>query len=299
MLSTIKHFIFIVLKQYKKGTEVIMHKVYYVKFLAFLMLAATVCPAHAYKVKTFEPLRVNPLAVPYSAYQQPGANESYPKITQLEFTLFKKTYERENIYNRLTRLENKLFRRNFNNMPLASRVDNILANIDPGIIYNISSRELAKLESKVLGRTYMNDDTESRITRLEKEMLGAMQGGNLTERFNTIKTASKHYNSYPELAQSQSVYPMPATYGMNNNWSGTRVNRGVGGLLQNVLGAIFGDFSTTGTMSGFTPPIYDPYNPYGAFTNPGMGQQNYYMGNHGGYIDNRNIGSGSSVRILD
>lgn len=67
-----------------------MHKVYYVKFLAFLMLAATVCPAHAYKVKTFEPLRVNPLAVPYSAYQQPGANESYPKITQLEFTLFKK-----------------------------------------------------------------------------------------------------------------------------------------------------------------------------------------------------------------
>ena len=91
MLSTIKHFIFIVLKQYKKGTEVIMHKVYYVKFLAFLMLAATVCPAHAYKVKTFEPLRVNPLAVPYSAYQQPGANESYPNITQLEFTLFKKT----------------------------------------------------------------------------------------------------------------------------------------------------------------------------------------------------------------
>ena len=72
-------------------------------------------------------------------------------------------------------MENKLFRRNFNNMPLASRVDNILANIDPGIIYNISSRELAKLESKVLGRTYMNDDTESRITRLEKEMLGAMQ----------------------------------------------------------------------------------------------------------------------------
>ena len=78
----------------------------------------------------------------------------------------------------------------------------------------------------------------------------------------------------------------------------TRVNRGVGGIVSNLLGAIFGDFSP-GTMTGFTPPIYDQYSPYAGFTNPGMGQQNYYMGNHGGYYNNRNIGSGSTVRILD
>lgn len=279
-----------------------MHKNKYVSILAIFLFITAACPSHAYKVKTFQPLAVNPLAVPYSAYQEPGVNESYPKITQLEFNLFKRTYEKETIYNRLIRIENRIFRRNFNNMPLASRVDNIMANIDPGIMYNISTRELASLEAKVLGRTYPNDDTESRITRLEKEMLGAMQGGNLTQRFNTVKTASKHYNSYPELAQSQGVYPAykgtSPYYNNTGNWSGTRTNRGVGGLVQNLLGTIFGDFSA-GNMTGFTPPIYDPYNQYGAFTNPGMGQQNYYMGNHGGYIDNRNIGSGSSVRILD
>lgn len=257
-------------------------------------------PANAYKVKTFQPLNISPLALPYDA--PPEINESYPKVTQLEITLFKRTYENESIYNRLTRIENKVFRRNFNSMPLASRVDNIFANIDPALMYNISLKELARLETKVLGRTYPNDDTESRITRLEKEMLGAMQGGKLTERFNTVKTAAKHYNSYPEIAQSQSVYPRYST-GINPYYTGQR--RGINGMLQNVLGAIFGDLGT-GTMTGFTPPIYDPYNPYSSYNpyggfnmNPGVGQQDYFMGNHGGYMNNRNLGSQSSVRILD
>ncbi len=276
---------------------------YSMHFFTFILIIAMAAPAHAYKVKTFKPLAVNPMAINPLAvpYNNPAINESYPKITQIELNLFKRTYERQNIYDRLTRIENKIFRRNFTAMPLANRVDNILANIDPGVMYNISTKELAKLESKILGRTYMNDDTESRITRLEKEMLGAMQGGNLTERFNTVKTASKHYNSYPELMQSQSVYPQYSgnanPYYMSKNWSGTRSRRGVSGLVQNLLGTIFGDFSA-GSLTGFTPPIYDPYNPYGGF-NPGMGTQNYYMGNHGGYMDNRNIGNTSTVKILD
>ncbi len=273
-----------------------MQKNFSAVILACLILGSFSAPADAYKVKTFQPLAINPLALPHS---NPAINENYPKITQIEFNLFKRTYEKESIYNRLSRIENKIFRRNFSSLPLSSRVDNILANIDAGVMYNISSKELAKLERKVLGRTYDYDDTESRITRLEKEMLGAMQGGNLTERFNTVKTASKHYNSYPEIVQSQTVYPQYSTpYYPQGSWSGTRVNRGVGGIVSNILGAIFGDFSP-GTMTGFTPPIYDQYSPYAGFTNPGMGQQNYYMGNHGGYYNNRNIGSGSTVRILD
>ena len=277
-----------------------MKKISCVQFMILCILILTSYPAHAYKVKTFQPLNINPLALPEQIQQTPQSNENYPKITQIEFSLFKKTYEKETIYNRITRIENKIFRRNFNDLSLSARVDNILSNIDTGVLYNISSRELAKIESKILGRTYYNDDTESRITRLEKEMLGAMQGGSLTERFNTVKTASKHYNSYQEIAQSQSVYP---TYGYaspyrGNRWNNCKINRGVGGILQNIMGTIFGDFST-GSITGFTPPIYDTYNPYSVYQNPAMGQQNYYMGNHGGYIDNRNIGSGSSVRILD
>lgn len=281
----------------------------YKKFFAFCFLMTMACPAYAYKVKSFQPLAVpqyqqttNPLAPQYQDY---GVNESYPKISQLEFNLFRRTYENENIYSRLTRLENRIFRRSFTGMPLATRVDNILANVDAGLMYGISSKELGRLEMKVLGRTYMNDDTESRITRLEKEMLGAMQGGNLKSRFATVTTASKHYNSYPELAQSQKIYPKNyenspySPYSTKYNYSNgmnNYGNTGVNGIFQKIAGAFFGDIGN-GSFTGMTPPIYDPYNPYG--TNSGMGQQDYSVGNTGGYIRSKNLGNGGSVRILD
>lgn len=263
--------------------------------------------AEARTIRTFQPLQIAPLELP--SEEEPFINENYPKITQLEINMFKRTYERENIYKRLSRIEQKIFNQEFKNMPLASRVDNILSNIDAGIMHNISERELARTETKVLGRTYPNDDTESRITRLEKEMLGAMQGGNLPERFNTVKTASRHYNSYPELAQSQGIYQ---TYSgpYTNHSTGYSTKHGLSGFIQNVMGMIFGGMNT-GIMTGCTPPIYDPYNPYAQtmpyspmggyspFMNQGVGQQDYFMGNRGGYINNRNIGSQSSVRILD
>lgn len=278
----------------QKTEDIAMHKIL-AQLLVLFLIYGFAMPSYAYKVKTFKPLTINQLALPYS---QPGINENYPKITQIEFNLFRRTYEKESIYNRLSRIEKRIFRRNFNSMPLASRVDNILANIDPAVMYNISTRELARLESKVLGRTYPNDDTESRITRLEKEMIGAMQGGNLTERFNTVKTAAKHYNSLPEIVQRQNVYQnygnITPYYASNSSWSGSNVNRGVGGMVQNLLGSLFGSFNS-GSLTGFTPPIYDPYNPY----NPGIGTQDYYMGTHGGHLYNRNLGNTSTVRILD
>lgn len=296
----------IIFMLYKKSIR--RRGIMYKKLLVFCFVMSLAGPAHAYKVKQFQPLApqmqaISPLADPYQ--QAVGVNESYPKITQLEENIFRRNYEKENIYSRLTRLENRVFRRSFTGMPLATRVDNLLANIDAGIMYGISSKEIAKLEMKVLGRTYTNDDTESRITRLEKEMLGAMQGGNLKERYETVKTASKHYNSYPELAQSQVVYPQRTAYGYNpyNGYYPNTARRysnttgGVSGLLQNIAGRIFGDFGP-GTLTGYTAPIYDPYNPYG-FNNSGMGQQDYNFGNRGGYMRNRNIGNGGSIRILD
>ena len=129
---------------------------YSMHFFTFILIIAMAAPAHAYKVKTFKPLAVNPMAINPLAvpYNTPAINESYPKITQVESILFRKTYEKENIYNRLNRIESKLFRRQFQNMPLSSRMDNILANIDEGQMYGISSKELSKLEIKILCRTY-------------------------------------------------------------------------------------------------------------------------------------------------
>src|SRR5574344_759912 len=254
--------------------------------------------AFAYKVKTFPPLRVPQQNYDDNNNTQTSSDESYPRITEVEYMLFNKNFENENIYNRLSRIENKVFRRNFQNMALSARVDNILANIDEGAMYGISSAQLSKLERKVLGRTYTNEDTDSRITRLEKEMLGAMQGGNLRERYETVATAAKHYNSYPELAQSQGVYSpsnYSTTYANNTGWTPYQP-KGINRIFQNVLGAVFGDTNSFGTMTGFTPPVYDQYNQY---YNPGIGMQDYYMGNHGGYMQNRNLGSQSTVRILD
>ena len=288
----------------------------YKNFLIMLCIFIAAAPAQALRVKKFKPLTpqkmqtVQPLQDTYAQNFQ--TNENYPKITELELNIFKKSYEKENIYSRLTRLENKVFKRNFSGMPLASRVDNLLENIDAGIIYGISSKDLAKLESKVLGRTYFNDDTESRITRLEKEMLGAMQGGNLKERYKTIKTASKHYNSYPEIVQNQVIYPQSSTYGYNPymgytpSMSRQYNSYGTRGILRNMASRLFGGFGP-GSLTGFTPPIYDTYSPYSPYSSymgrygmgQGMGHRKYYMGNRGGYLRDRSFGNGASIRILD
>lgn len=274
----------------------IVKKIFFITVLAMFIVQ----PSHAYKIKTFQPLQIAPLQV---VEEEPTLTENYPKITQLEINIFKRTFERESIYKRLSRLEHKIFKNEFPNMPLSSRFENILTNVDAGIMHNISEKELARLEIKILCRTYQNDDTESRITRLEKEMLGAMQSGNLKERFETIKVASKHYNSYPEIVQSQNAYN---SYSMNNKFS----PRGFGNFVQNVLGTIFGNMNT-GTITGYTPAIYDPYNPYAqttpyspmgaypGFMSPGIGQQEYYKSNTKSYLNSRNYGSQSSVRILD
>ena len=261
----------------------------------FLLIAGN--EAFAYKVTTFQPLQpVSRLPVPATTANQLSrrtTHENYPKISQVEGILFHRTYEREDIYNRLNRIEQKMFRRKFSGMPLASRMDNILANVDEGMMYGISSRDIAKLESRVFGRTFPQDDAETRITRLEKEMLGAMQGGNLRQRFQTVKTAAKHYNTYPEIAARNSAFSP-------NYYNSPRMQRQ--SFLGKFLDYVAGGFGM-GTMTGFTPSMYDPYSQFGGYSqyNPGngAGMQDYYMGNTGGYYNNKNIGSGAGVRILN
>lgn len=290
----------------------------------FFVFTTFIAQTEAVPVRKFKPLK--PMQIPTIIEQEQKENiqnnfsqptENYPRITILEENIFKRTYENESIYNRLTRLEQKLFRQNFAGLPLASRVDNLFSNIDTGLMYGIKNNELARLETKVLGRQYPNDDTESRITRLEKEMLGAMQCGNLKERFETVKSASKHYNSFPEIVQSQSIpfgicgqgyNGYNPTYhhnnGWNSNWSNnsysgfnTNPSRGITNILRNMASRVVNGAMGGGMITGLTPPIYDPYNPY-AMTS-GIGEQDYYWGNRGGYLRNKNTGGGSTVRILD
>ena len=266
----------------------------YKQLLILCTLCAMISPAHAYKVTTFKPLP--PLyPVPMQGASQTGihgipqAYESYPKITQVENILFNRNYATQDIYSRLNRIEKKLYRRSFANMSLAERMDNILSNVDQGQMYGINSHDLAKIETKIIGQAFNNEDTESRITRLEKEMLGAMQAGNLRQRYEVIKSASKHYNAYPmaDNRGTRSVYIPNNSYKNNGMYRPSLVDR--------VLGTLLGGYGT-GALTGYTPSLYDSYSPYP--TN-GYGLQDYYGGNNGGYYNNRNIGTGSSIRILD
>jgi hypothetical protein len=255
------------------------------KILILSVLLVFANPAAAYKVTTFQPLQ--PMQ-PLSSYNSASSGfESYPKITQVEAFLFKRGYEGENIYTRLDRIEQRIFRRRFPDMPLAGRVENILANIDEGLMYGISLRELAQMETRIFGQTFPREDTDTRISRLEKEMLGAMQQGNLKQRYNTIKTAAKHYNAFPQQYAAEN---MPSTYG------GQKPN-----LLTKLLDGLAAGFGA-GAMTGFTPSVYDQYDQFASYPQyipgNGAGMQDYYAGNRGGYLNNRSIGSGAGVKVF-
>lgn len=278
-----------------------MRKKFLITFV-LLLTANFANPSFAYKVTTFQPLQPAQPAQPATGFgdlsNAQGAYESYPKITQIENILFNKGYDRENIYNRLGRIETRMFRRQFQNMPLASRMDNILSNIDEGQMYGIASNDLSKMESKLFGQTFAGEDTNSRVTRLEKEMLGAMQNGNLKQRYEVVKSASRHYNAFPQQTARNSAFTPNNYYNPSQRQSiVTRLLDTIAGGFN--LGAMNG-MSSMGSMTGYTPPIYDQYSQYGQqYPGNGAGMQDYYMGNNGGRYNNRNIGSGAGIRILN
>lgn len=236
--------------------------------------------------------------------------DSYPKITQIEGIIFNRTYSNEDIYSRLDRIESRIFRRTNPNASLSERVDFISQNINPESMTNIPLDNLAKIEYKLFSRSYVNDDPETRVIRLEKEMLGAMQQGELEERYEVVASAAKHYNAFPTEGygttnpyrhQYQQPYQQP--YIASNNVGGTK------GILKNVMSALTG-----GALTGFTPPMTDQYgycnSPYmnqsypqnswlqNIMPNNNSGYNNYMHGNNGYYNDTRNYCTGSGAHVI-
>ena len=119
-------------------------------------------------------------------------------------------------------------------------------------------------------------------------MIGAMQQGNLRQRYSVVKTAAKHYNAFPEQYARNSAFTPNAYY------SSTPKK----GLLTKLVDFLAGGMGM-GTMTGFTPPLYDPYSQFtpGAYGS-GAGMQDYYMGSNGGFYNNKNIGSGAGVKVF-
>lgn len=228
---------------------------------------------------------------------------SYPKISQIESIVFNKTYETEDIETRLRRLEKKTCSQIFPSADLAWRVDNIMTRIDQSALYNIPSKDLAKIERNVLGRSYVRDKIETRLSRLEQKMLGATQSGKPDERYQTILSASNHYTDFENLAN-----PINTAIGTSS------------GNLKNAFQNIFSSIFSNGCMTGYTPPI-SPYGyntPYGLNPQSGIygpitprfdtvpyipyGNNGYHRSlrtNTGYYNMNRNCSSGCGIHILD
>lgn len=252
---------------------------------------------------------------------QNDAVSKYSDINRIEQTLFGRTYSNQDISARLSRIEKSLFTTTYPNATSAQRIDNIISNFNQiNKFPNISQNVLSKMESKVFNQTYPQNRPERRIERLEEKMLGAVQSGDLSARYEALKIASRTYDRVNQDAATPT----------QSKWKG----------LTQGLSSAFSD----GDMTGFTPPIgasptnfmdlggmttgysgsytsyntgnpnpfsrvgnryshYNPYsnpygNRYGGYRNNGFGNTGNNPG-YGYYEGSRSFGSGAGVTILD
>jgi|GEM_PF-2083196 len=125
---------------------------------------------------------------------------SYPKITQVEQSLYKKDFSSEPIEMRLKRLEQNLFKRTYDGYALSQRTDNILSSAAD---LTVDKSALSALEKAILSKNY-NDTPSKRVSRMEQIVFGAVQSGDLNDRIQTLTTAAGSYSAYgasPQWAQ--------------------------------------------------------------------------------------------------
>lgn len=221
------------------------------------------------------------------------ANFNISAVNRIEQSLFGRSFANQNVASRLSRIEKSMFNATYPTAPATQRLDNIISNFNQLNKYpNISRNTLSKIESKVFSQTFPQNNTERRIERLEEQVFGAVQSGDMTARYKNLISASKGFNADNVI---NNYFPAPAR----------------GPKLRNFLGNL-GNLG--GNMTGCTPPI-DPYSDYGcnnqanspfAAFGPGSGSGIYrgYGNNNGpfGYSYGEsfnNYGSGAGVHILD
>lgn len=211
-----------------------------------------------------------------------SSGENYLQITQIEKALFNRTYERESIYNRLSRIERKIFRATNTNSSLSERLEAITKNINPSLMANVPMVELKRFEQKILKQTYTSDDVENRLARLENVVFGATQSGAPDTRFQRLKIAMCQNGSRQTLCATQQDFYDAATLPTSSR-------------AKNILNNFVNGF---GTITGFTPPVYDPYLD-NAFQNNNWGQSRFYSDNNRFYNSFQGYNTGSRVQILE
>ncbi len=246
-----------------------MSRIFLIVGLFYFFYSLNYCPCYSYTFSVYEPPEI-----------VNGEYTSYPKITKLESIILKRTYENEDIENRLRRLEEKTCSRVYSGSDLAWRVDNITNKIDQSELYNIPSKDLAAIEKRIFGKSYKKDNLESRLSRLEYQMLGAMQSGNPDERFQTILNALNHYTNFSR--------------DLNNPLTAISANSIMpSGGIKNTFRNIFNTIAGSGSITGYTPPI-SPYGfntPYGFNPSYGTyGPRGFFNNHNCPHLHSPNIG---------
>ncbi len=137
--------------------------------------------------------------------------------------------------------------------------------------------KLNRLEKKVFNRTFEDDLVENRISRLEEQIFGTIQSGNLNNRYLVLQKAVPRY-----ISQAYNSDYSPSC-NMNSGW------RGLAGSLGNLF-----NMGYMGYPTGMSPQINMPNFNY---STPDFQRANF--SNRSWDIHNQSIGTGSRIRILD
>lgn len=210
---------------------------------------------------------------------QPKNVSTYKNISQIEQTIFGRSFENQNISSRLSRIEKSLFSTTYPSSSDSQRIDNIISNYNQINKYpNISQKDLSRLEARVLNQTFPQNSATRRIERLEEQMFGAAQSGDISARLETLKLAAKKTTTNQADYSIDDPFQQTGFKGIGGNWGNILSSRRLGGM-----------------MTGFTPPISPfstnnfAYNGLNGFNNGfnNYNRYNRYPARYGTYPGNR------------
>ena len=144
-----------------------------------------------------------------------------------------------------------------------------------------SDEQLADIEMNRYGQTFEDDSLSSRLIRLENDLFGMTQSGDIDTRLDMISQMASVSKNPAMLADNDTFYP---------------------GVKQNPVKRVWNSISsgfTGGSMTGFTPSV----NSYGySSSNYGNGLWNFFNGAnsycpyhntyHNGFFNNHNFPMG-------
>lgn len=155
-------------------------------------------------------------------------------------------------------------------------------------------RELSNMEQNMFGRSFTNETQAQRVSRLEREIFGMNQPGDLNSRFDNLRAG---YRGYRHPAQCQTSSYQKPNYIYPPNYYQTPIIQSGGGLrgFFNNLG----NFMMGGTPTGLSPQINPSYGFDDDFYTSSSGYSKGFTSNRGYGYHNTNTGGGVGVTILD